>query len=298
MSLETLSIGRNTIDAKENVIHLQIDWQLVLTRCKENVKNHIQPLQATLKEPQPDLGVGAGGDKMKLVDLAAEKAIVETLVQSGLSFTLVSEESGVQKYGTAPNDCYVTVDPIDGTTNLVRGLPFYCTSIAMSDKPRLSSVFAACVADLFHDATYMALSSKNQAFRNGVKIKSSSTRALDEAVIGVDLNMYKMKAIAPQLTDFFYETQHVRHFGANALELCYVAEGLTDAFVDIRGKLRTTDVAAGFFIVKQAGGIITSPDGQPVDSELDPKHTVKFVASGNEDIHKKILNSLDAKRKP
>ncbi len=275
-----------------------VDWQRVLAKCSENVRDHIQPLISALDEPQPDLGTGAGGDKIKLVDLVAEKAIVETLLQNGLPFTLVSEESGVQKYGTAPNDFYVTVDPIDGTTNLVRGLPFYCTSIAVSDMPRLSSVFAACVADLFHEVTYVALSSKNQVFRNGGKIRSSSTKVLDEAVIGVDLNTYKMKAIAPQLTDFFYVTKHVRHFGANALELCYVAEGLTDAFVDIRGKLRTTDVAAGFFIVKKAGGIITSPDGQPVESELDPKNTVKFVASGNEDIHKKILDSLDAKRKP
>lgn len=269
-----------------------VDWQQVLSKCKDNVKTHIQPLRSKLNEPQPDLGVGAGGDKTKLVDLAAEKAIVETLLQNGLSFTLVSEESGIQEYGTKPNDNYVTVDPIDGTTNFVRGLPFYCTSIAVSDEPKLSSVFAACVTDLFHDVTYTAVEGKVGAFRDGQRIKLSSTTTLDEAVIGVDLNTYKMKAVAPQLDKLFHEAKHIRHFGANALELCYMAEGLTDAFVDIRGKLRTTDVAAAFFIVKQAGGIVTTPENQPVDSELDPKRTVKFVASGNSEIHQKILSLL------
>jgi myo-inositol-1(or 4)-monophosphatase len=270
----------------------EVDWQRVLSQCKDNVKNHIQPLLKTQMKSQPDLGVGAGGDRTKLVDLAAEKAIVETLLQNGVSFTLVSEESGIQEYGAKPRDCFVTVDPIDGTTNFVRGIPFYCTSIAISTKPSLSSVFAACVTDLFHDVTYMALGDNNGASREGKRIKPSSTETLDEAVVGVDLNTYKMKAVAPQLTRLFHETKHVRHFGANALELCYVAEGLTDAFVDIRGKLRTTDVAAGFFIVKQAGGIATTPENKPVDSELDPKRTVKFVASGNSKIHARILNLL------
>ena len=269
-----------------------VDWLLILDRCKDNVKDHIQPLLKTSKTPSPDLGVGAGGDKMKLVDLAAEKAIVETLLQNGLSFTLVSEESGTQEYGTTPRNWYVTADPIDGTTNLVRGLPFYCTSIAISDKPQLSSVFAACVTDLSHGVTYTAVGEKAGAFRDGQEIKPSSTKELDEAVVGVDLNTYKIKAVAPQLDELFHETRHVRHFGANALELCYVAEGLTDAFIDIRGKLRTTDVAAGFFIVKQAGGIVTTPRGEPVDAELNPKRTLKFVASGNKDIHQKILALL------
>jgi myo-inositol-1(or 4)-monophosphatase len=269
-----------------------VDWLRILDCCKDNVKTHIQPLRKKLNEPQPDLGVGAGGDRTKLVDLAAEKAIVETLLQNDVAFTLVSEESGIQEYGNTPRDCYVTVDPVDGTTNLIRGLPFYCTSIAVSDKPALSSVFAACVTDLVHDITYTAFGKRDGAFRDGHPIKPSKTKALDEAVIGVDLNTYKVKAVAPQLTRLFHETKHIRHFGANALELCYVAEGLTDAFVDIRAKLRTTDVAAAFFIMKKAGGIITSPEGGPVETELDPKRTVKFVASGNKDVHEKILNLI------
>ena len=270
------------------------DWLQILVCCKDKVKTHIHPLLKTLNEPQPDLGQGAGGDQMKLVDLTAEKAIIDVLLQHGVSFTLVSEESGIKEYGSNPKDCYVTVDPIDGTTNLVHRLPFYCSSIAISHKPLLSDVYAAMVTDLFHGNTYTATKGDG-ACCNGDKISTSSTSSLDEAVIGLDLNTYKIQNIAPKLSELIQNTKHIRHFGANALELCFVAEGLTDAFVDIRGKLRTTDVAAGFLILKEAGGIISAPNGQPVDATLDPKQTLKFVASGNPKIHQSILGLIKSK---
>jgi myo-inositol-1(or 4)-monophosphatase len=267
----------------------QIDWQKILNRCKENVKKSIQPQLKTLGEPQPDLGKGAGGDLMKPVDLAAEKAIVETLQEAGVSFTLISEESGVRELGDAPEQCYVTVDPIDGTTNLVRGLPFYATSIAVSAKPVLSSVFAGLVTDLAHDTTYIALEGKG-AYCDGEKIASSTRESLDDAVVGLDLNSYKVKEIAPKLTLLIENTKHIRHFGANALELCYVADGTTEAFIDIRGKLRTTDMAAAFLIIKEAGGTMTTPTGNALDAKLSPEKKVKFIASGNKQILQTILS--------
>jgi myo-inositol-1(or 4)-monophosphatase len=202
---------------------------------------------------------------------------------------LVSEESGVKKFGASAGECFVTVDPIDGTTNMIRGLPFYACSIAVSDKPMLDDVYAGIVADLFHDVTYTAFKGQG-AYREKKKIEPSKTVSLGDAVLGLDLNTYKVKKVAPKLTALIGETKHIRHFGANALELCYVADGLTDAFVDMRGKLRTTDVAAGFLIVKEAGGIVTSPDNQVVNVELDPKQTLSFIASGNSQIHEKILS--------
>jgi myo-inositol-1(or 4)-monophosphatase len=272
----------------------QTDWLEILVHCKDNVKAQIRPHLKTLSEPQPDLGKGAGGDPMKPVDLAAEKAIVEILRQHDVSFTLISEESGVKKFGEKPKQCYVTVDPIDGTTNLVRGLPFYASSIAISTMPTLSTVFAALVTDLFHDTTYTALEGKG-AYRDGKKITPSALTSLEEAVIGLDLNSYKVKEIAPQLTNLIQKTKHIRHFGANALEICYVADGLTDVFVDIRGKLRVTDIAAGFLIVKEAGGTITAPEGHALDVKLDPKQKIKFIASGNRQMHKTILSLVKPK---
>ena len=271
------------------------DWLQVLVSCRDNVATGIRPLFTSLKVPQPDLGVGAGGDKMKLVDLAAEKAIVETLQKYGVSFTLVSEESGVKEFGEAARECYVTVDPIDGTTNLVRGLPFYASSIAVSAEPMLSSVYAGLVADLFHGTVYVAQTGKG-AFRDGKHLGPSDLGSLGEAVVGLDLNTYKVAAVAPRLSRLIAATKHIRHFGANALELCYVAEGLTDAFVDIRGKLRTTDVAAGFLILREAGGLITALNGEALDARLGPKEKVSFVASGNPQIHEAILSLIDSSK--
>jgi len=266
----------------------QIDWQEILIECKNNVHNDIQPCLATIKGPQPNLGTGAGGDAMKPVDLAAEKAIIDTLKQHDISFTLISEESGVRKFGAASHECFVTIDPIDGTTNLMHGLPFYACSIAISKKPLLADVYASMVVDLFHNVTYTGFDGRG-AYRDGEKIVTSKTNSLDEALLGLDLNTYKVKEVEARLSTLIEKTKHIRHFGANALELCYVANGLTDAFVDLRGKLRTTDVAAGFLIIKEAGGIVTSPDNQVLNVELDPKQTLSFIASGNVQIHKKIL---------
>jgi myo-inositol-1(or 4)-monophosphatase len=265
------------------------DWSEILVQCRDRVQEQIAPILETLGKPQPDLGIGAGGDPLRKTDLAAEKAVVETLKGRSVSFTLISEESGVQPYGKYSEECYVTVDPIDGTTNLMRGIPFYATSIAVSDKPFLKTVHSALVADLFHGATYTAQKHKGSCC-NGRKIFPSEKTALEEAVIGMDLNSYKIDRIAPTLTSLIKETKHIRHFGANALELCYVADGTTDAFVDIRGKLRTTDVAAASLILKEAGALLTTLDGRPLDAKLDPKQKVEFVAAANPEIHRKILS--------
>ena len=226
---------------------------------------------------------------MKPVDLAAETAIVETLKHHDVSFTLISEESGFKKIGGASEECFVTVDPIDGTTNLIHGLPFYASSIAISSKRDIESVYAGMVADIAHDVTYTAFEGKG-AYRNGKRIDTSKEVSLDNAVVGLDMNTYQGKLVIPKVAGLFEKARHIRHFGANALEICYVANGLIDAFIDIRSKIRTTDVAAGFLIVKEANGIVTTADNKAINVPLDPKQTLDFIASANLEIHKQILS--------
>ncbi|MEM2104079.1 MAG: inositol monophosphatase family protein [Candidatus Bathyarchaeia archaeon] len=274
----------------------EADWLQILQQCRMNIQRQTAPLLKTLKRPQPDLGIGAGGDPIKHVDLAAEKAIVETLASFDISFTLISEESGVKRYGLNPEMNYVTADPIDGTTNLTRGIPFYATSIAVSTKPELKTVHTALVADLYHNVTYTARKGEG-AQRNNQKIKPSKQEDLAEAVVGIDLNTYKAREIAPCITSLIEKTKHIRHFGANALELCYVADGTTEAFIDIRGKLRATDTAAAWLIINEAGAKITTPDGQPLNAKLDPKEKLTFIAAANTKIHKTILSLIKIERK-
>ena len=272
-----------------------IHWPQILIQCKTNIQEQIAPLLRKLTQPQPNLGIGAGGDPIKKIDMVAENAIVNTLRKYKISFTLISEESGVKQYGEEPDKCYVTTDPIDGTTNLMRGLPFYATSIAISTEGTLNKVHTGLVADLFHGITYTAQKGHG-SYRNNQKITPSDNTLLEEAVIGIDLNGYKVRKIIPQLTALIQKTKHVRHFGANALELCYVADGTTDAFIDIRGKLRTTDMAAAWLIVEEAGAVMTATDGKSLDVKLDPKENVEFVAAGNHEMHKKILILIKPKK--
>ncbi|MBC7130257.1 fructose 1,6-bisphosphatase [Candidatus Bathyarchaeota archaeon] len=270
-----------------------MNWLKLLQQCKDNVQSHIRPLLGKSCQPQPCLGIGAGGDPIKQIDLEAEKAIIETLREKNISFTLISEESGVKEYGQHPNENYVTIDPIDGTTNLTRGLPFYATSIAVSNGIEINTVHTALVADLFHNKTYTAQKGLG-AYCNGRKITPSKQVDLEDAVVGIDLNTYRVREIAPRITKVIERTKHIRHLGANALELCYVADGTIDAFIDIRGKLRTTDMAAAWLIIKEAGGEITTPNGQSLNAKLSPKERVAFLASANKGIHDLILELLRA----
>jgi myo-inositol-1(or 4)-monophosphatase len=270
---------------------LQNKWMQILVQCRDNVQKGIRPLFKEMRKPQPNLGIGAGGDPVKKIDLAAEKAIMDTLQKHKVTFTLISEESGMIEYGTDPRQCYVTADPIDGTTNLIRGLPFYATSIALSNEPTLGAVHSALVTDLFHGTTYTA-SKGAGAFRDNKRIKPSSNIGVEESVIGIDLNSYRIQKLAPKLTALMGEAKHMRHFGANALELCYVADGTIDAFIDIRGKLRTTDMAAASLIIKEAGSIISTPEGKQLDARLDPHQRVEFIAASNENIHKRIISLI------
>jgi myo-inositol-1(or 4)-monophosphatase len=236
-------------------------------------------------------GTGAGGDVTKKIDLVAEKALIDVLEGHEASCILVSEEAGTKKIGTQASEFYVTVDPVDGTTNAVRGLPFMATSIAVSKAPYLKDVETALVSDLFHDVTYTAQRGMG-AFRNGKKIKPSITSSLEEAVIGVDFNTFRLRELVTSLEKVLIRTRHIRHLGANALEICYVADGTTDAFIDIRGKLRVTDFAAAYLILLEAGGIMVTPEGTELNVQLTADQRASFIAAANEKIYRTIKEFL------
>lgn len=267
-----------------------MDWIQILEEAVQHVKAKVTPLLATT-EAKRTLGVGAGGDETRKIDEAAENALIETLQEHNIACTLISEEKGEVRLGAQPPQFYVTTDPLDGTTNAVRGIPFIATSIAISRKPLLSAVETAAVADLLHDATYMAQKGLG-AFRNYKKIATSPQATVEDAVIGVDLNTYKKHELTAQLDNLLAKTKHLRHFGANALEICYVADGTTDAFIDLRGKLRVTDIAAAHLIVHEAGGTVTTPEGNALEAALTPTQKVSFIAAGNRQIHQNITRLL------
>jgi len=231
-------------------------------------------------EAQAGFGIGAGGDVIKKIDLAAENTLIQALQDYGVSCTLISEEAGTREIGSNPSSFYLTTDPLDGTTNAVRGAPFMAVSLAVSKRPYLRDVETALVCDPVHGVTYTAERGKG-AFRNREEIRSSSTTSLEEAVIGVDFNTLKICKLISRLIPLLEKTKHLRHFGANALELCYVADGTTDAFIDIRGKLRVTDIAAAYLILREAGGLMVTPGGKELDVTLEATQRVAFIVAAN-----------------
>jgi myo-inositol-1(or 4)-monophosphatase len=267
-----------------------MDWLGIIQECSQKMREAALNFYGS-PEAAKGFGVGAGGDTMKKIDLAAEKALVDCLNKHEASCTLVSEESGVKKIGFQPSEYFVTTDPVDGTTNAVHGLPFSANVIAVSKGPYLKDVETAIVTDIFHNITYTAEKNKG-AFKNGTKIKPSETVSIEEAVIGIDLNTFKIRELQTKLEGLFKKGKHFRHFGANALEICYVADGSTDAFIDIRGKLRVTDMVASYLILREAGGIMVTPEGEELNVPLVPTQRLSFIAASNQTIYEAIKEAL------
>ena len=269
-----------------------VNWMKILQECAQKMKRAATRYYGSPKAAT-GFGVGAGGDTSKRIDLAAEKALIDCLGKHEVSCTLVSEEAGIKKVGLGPSEYYIITDPVDGTTNAIRGLPFSATVIAVSKTPWLKDVETAIVADLVHDVTYTA-QKNGGAFKNGQRIKTSEILNIKDAVIGIDLNTIKIEELVLKLEGLFKVGKHFRHFGANAQEICYVADGSTDAFVDIRGKLRVTDMVASYLILKEAGGIILTPEGKELNAPLTATQRISFIAASNKLLYQSITDTLNS----
>jgi myo-inositol-1(or 4)-monophosphatase len=269
-----------------------MDWMEILKECSQKMRRAALRYYGSPKAAV-GFGVGAGGDTSKRIDLAAEKALIDCLGKHEVSCTLVSEEAGTKQIGFGSSEIYVITDPVDGTTNAVHGLPFSATVIAVSSSPWLRDVETAIVHDIVHNITYTA-QKNGGAYKNGKRIKSSETSEMKDAVIGVDLNTFKIEELLTKLQGLFRVVKHFRHFGANALEICYVADGSTDAFIDIRGKLRVTDMVASHLILREAGGIMVSPGGSELNVPLAATQRLSFIAASNRRIYEAIREALKA----
>jgi fructose-1,6-bisphosphatase/inositol monophosphatase family enzyme len=126
------------------------DWLSVCREATDAVRSVVAGLP-TRAEREPSSRVGEGGDETTAIDEAAEQAVVarlEALHADGVDFTLVSEELGERRYGQAAEGLVVVVDPIDGSMNATRGIPFFSVSIAVAEGPAMRDVVFGFVADL------------------------------------------------------------------------------------------------------------------------------------------------------
>ena len=231
-------------------------------------------------EGNKKFGRGAGGDISRKIDLDAEKAVIDTIQRHHFKPTIIGEECG----RIPGNDGFLIMDAIDGTMNASRGIPFFCCSLAYSIDYRLSSVVDAAVIDLSTGDIYHASKEKG-AYWNKDRIYARGSRSINgskqdyqqDMLIGMNISGVSADTFN-RLSRLISKAIHIRHFGANALELCYFARGLMDAYIDFRGKIRPTDMAAAYLIVNEAGGKIYSDNGSELESELGVNKTLSFMA--------------------
>jgi myo-inositol-1(or 4)-monophosphatase len=226
-------------------------------------------------------GRGAGGDLSSKIDLVAEKAVLNTIEELEFSPTVIGEECGMIDGG----DGYLVMDAIDGTTNAIRGIPFSCCSLAFATHSNLSSVIEAVIIDLNTGDVYESSVNKG-ALMNGIRLQINDEDILkrfktqNELVVGVNISGMGAGSIE-KVTRIISRCLHVRHLGANALELCFFARGLIDMYIDLRGKIRVTDMAAGYLISKEAGGLLFNPKGELLDSDFSLDNRLSFIAVNN-----------------
>jgi myo-inositol-1(or 4)-monophosphatase len=250
------------------------------------------------EEGNKKLGRGAGGDISRKIDLIAERAVIDTIKRHNFNPTIIGEECG----RIDGENGFLIMDAIDGTTNAIRNIPFYCCSLAYAIDFKLSSVVDAVIIDLVSGDLYHASKNKG-AYLNGNKIevrKHSNNSAqgdqCKDAMIGMNISGVS-EDIITRLSKVICKANHARHFGANALELCYFARGFMDAYIDLRGKIRSTDMAAAYLIVKESGGKIYSIEGSELDSQLGVKMTMSFLAVVDETMFNRFANDLHIRRR-
>lgn len=259
----------------------------VLEEAARRVYQSVKHLPGTA-ESAGDFGRGAGGDISRGIDILAEKTVLDYLKEINFSCTVLGEECGRIEIAGNP-DGTIIMDAVDGSTNAVRGIPFSCCSLAFAAGDKLSSVTDAVVIDLYTGDLYSA-SKGAGAFMNGKKISVHKEKPL-YFVVGVDLSGISSDSLQ-KLSPIISASNHIRHFGAVALELAIFSRGLVDLFVDLRGKLRITDVAAGYLIATEAGGIVVDGSIKPLDSDLSYDKRISFIAAATKGILDETIDKL------
>jgi myo-inositol-1(or 4)-monophosphatase len=195
-------------------------------------------------------------DFVSEVDHAAEDAILSTLREAYPDHGVLAEESGA--HGAKAEYVWI-VDPLDGTTNFLHGVPQYCVSIALTHRGQLQQ---AVVFDVNRSELFTATRGAG-AFLNDRRIRVSRTDKLDNALIATGFPFKEVDHIDEylrMLRHMMVGCAGVRRPGAAALDLAWVAAGRTDGFWELG--LSPWDMAAGALLVREAGGLVGDLAGE------------------------------------
>lgn len=233
----------------------------------------VENLQVSVKGP---------GDFVSAADRKAEKILFEELSKARPGYGFVLEEEG-EVEGTDKSHTWY-IDPLDGTTNFLHGLPIFAISVGLA---RDGQIVAGLVYNPISEDMYIAEKGQG-AYLNNRRLRVAARRVMGDALIGCGIP-HLGKEKQPFMAEFaavMARASNIRRLGAAALDLCFVASGSYDGFWE--RDLKPWDVAAGMLLVKEAGGFVTDADG---GSEMLTKGS---ICAGNEMIHAQLLSLVRA----
>ncbi|MDB5512621.1 MAG: inositol monophosphatase [Enterovirga sp.] len=214
-------------------------------------------------------------------DTRAEEILRGALEKARPGYGFVMEETGVVQ-GTDTTHTW-HIDPLDGTTNFLHGIPHFCISVGLE---REGQMIAGVIYDPVKDEMFLAERGKG-AFVNNRRLRVAARREMSEAVIYCGLPHLGRPAhprFLTELASVMAVSAGLRRMGAAALDMAYVAAGRADLYWE--RDLKTWDMAAGLIIVREAGGYVSDCDGG-----TNPMATLS-VCCGNEVLHRELLSLL------
>jgi len=222
-------------------------------------------------------------DLVSFVDLETEQYLIRRLSTLITNSSFLAEESGKIINDGETGDYLWIIDPLDGTTNYIHGIPVFSISIALQYKSR---TVVGVVYEVNQDECFYA-SEGHGAFMNDVPIKVSRTRQLSGSLVATGFPFREFEIVDEYLKIFrklMKSTRGLRRLGSAAVDLAYVACGRFDSFYEFN--LNPWDVAAGEFIIREAGGQVSDFNGN--DNYLYGRQ----ILASNSFVHSEMLNLI------
>jgi myo-inositol-1(or 4)-monophosphatase len=266
----------------------EADWLAFSRRAADAGRTALRRFPL-LEQRSRKLGRGEGGDMTLAIDGAVEDAVFAELEALGVGLCAVSEERGlVEISGGGPTR--VVIDPIDGSLNAKRRLPFYSLSIAVADGEDMASVMFGYVANFPTGEEWWAARGEG-AYLGDVRLEAAEPDTPLE-ILGVESAHPWLVAAG---ADGIAATQahRLRMIGSIALSLCFVASSRFDGMLCLRPS-RSVDAAAGQLIVREAGGAVAFPDAggaDPLGAGLDLDMRSRVFAGATESILRGLMEA-------